>query len=92
MDFAGAFRSQYADRRLLGLAGDPTGRVRALIAQYNRIVGKRYKWGGGHAKLVDTGYDCSGAVGYGLIEGGLQRTTMVSAASPTGTPQAPGAG
>ena len=24
------------------------------------------------------GYDCSGAVGYGLIKGGLLRTTMVS--------------
>jgi hypothetical protein len=52
--------------------------VRSLIGQYNRIAGKRYKWGGGHAKLVDTGYDCSGAVGYGLIKGGLLSTTMVS--------------
>jgi len=84
-----------ARMRTDGKAAIPRGapkRVRSLISQYNRIVGKRYKWGGGHAKLVDTGYDCSGAVGYGLIEGGLQRTTMVSAASPTGTPQAPGAG
>jgi hypothetical protein len=53
--------------------------VRALIAQYNRIVGKRYKWGGGHVTLVDTGYDCSGAVGYGLIKGSLLGPTMVSA-------------
>ncbi|MFP5363061.1 MAG: hypothetical protein ACLGI5_10065 [Thermoleophilia bacterium] len=64
-----------------GKAAIPRGapkRVRALISQYNRIVGKRYKWGGGHARLVDTGYDCSGAVGYGLIKGGMLRTTMVS--------------
>ena len=53
-------------------------RVRSLIAHYNRIVGKRYKWGGGHARLTDTGYDCSGAVGYGLIKTGLQRGAMVS--------------
>jgi hypothetical protein len=64
-----------------GRAAIPRGapkRVRSLIAQYNRIVGKRYKWGGGHATLVDNGYDCSGAVGYGLIKGGLLRTAMVS--------------
>jgi hypothetical protein len=64
-----------------GRAAIPRGapkRVRSLISQYNRIVGKRYKWGGGHALLVDSGYDCSGAVGYGLIKGGLLRTTLVS--------------
>jgi hypothetical protein len=70
-----------ARMRTDGRAAIPRGapkRVRSLMAQYNRIVGKRYKWGGGHATLVDSGYDCSGAVGYGLIKGGLQRTTMVS--------------
>ena len=64
-----------------GKAAIPRGApkaVRSLLGQYNRIVGKRYKWGGGHAKLVDTGYDCSGAVGYGLIKGRLLGTTMVS--------------
>ncbi len=72
-----------ARMRTDGKAAIPRGapkRVRNLIAQYNRIVGKRYKWGGGHGKLVDSGYDCSGAVGYGLIKGGLLRTTMVSGA------------
>jgi|GEM_PF-1680582 len=70
-----------ARMRTDGKAAIPQGapqRVRSLISQYNRIVGKRYKWGGGHGKLVDTGYDCSGAVGYGLIKGGLLNTTMVS--------------
>ena len=64
-----------------GKAAIPLGapkRVRRLIAQYNRIAGKRYKWGGGHALLEDRGYDCSGAVGYGLIRTGMLRTTMVS--------------
>jgi hypothetical protein len=70
-----------ARMRTDGKAAIPQGapmRVRSLISQYNRIVGKRYKWGGGHGTLVDTGYDCSGAVGYGLIKGGLLNTTMVS--------------
>jgi hypothetical protein len=52
--------------------------VRRLIAQYNKIVGKRYKWGGGHAVVDDKAYDCSGAVGYGFIKTGLLSTTMVS--------------
>ena len=53
-------------------------RVRSLLRQYNRIVGKRYVWGGGHTVVEDKGYDCSGAVGYGLIKTGMLRTTLVS--------------
>lgn len=53
-------------------------RVRAIIAAANQIVGKPYKWGGGHAKLVDRGYDCSGAVGYVLIRAGQLPGVMVS--------------
>jgi hypothetical protein len=53
-------------------------RVRSLLSHLNRIVGKRYKWGGGHAKLADKGYDCSGAVSYGLIGAGLLAYSMVS--------------
>ncbi|MEA2184258.1 MAG: hypothetical protein QOF69_3443 [Solirubrobacteraceae bacterium] len=64
-----------------GKATIPRGapeRVRALLSHLNRIVGKRYTWGGGHAKLADKGYDCSGAVSYGLIRAGLLAYSMVS--------------
>jgi len=64
-----------------GRAAIPRGapkRVRTLIAAMNRIVGKPYKWGGGHAKLIDRGYDCSGAVSYGLIGAGLLTSPQVS--------------
>lgn len=64
-----------------GRAAIPRGapqRVRQVIAAANRIIGKPYKWGGGHARLADAGYDCSGAVGYSLIRGGLLQTTMIS--------------
>ena len=74
-------KGRVARLRTDGKAAIPLGapkRVRRLIAHYNRIAGKRYKWGGGHARLVDSGYDCSGAVGYGLIKGGLLNSTMVS--------------
>jgi cell wall-associated NlpC family hydrolase len=67
--------------RTNGKAAIPRGapaRVRAIIAAANEIVGKRYKWGGGHAKLFDRGYDCSGTVGYALIRAGLLASPMVS--------------
>lgn len=52
--------------------------VKRVLAAANLIVGKPYKWGGGHARLVDSGYDCSGAVGYALIRAGLLNGSMVS--------------
>src|SRR4051812_25946423 len=64
-----------------GKAAIPRGapqRVRAMIAAANQIVGKPYKWGGGHAKLIDRGYDCSGAVSYSLRGAGLLGGSMVS--------------
>ena len=64
-----------------GKAAIPRGaplRVRAIIAAANRIIGKRYKWGGGHAKLVDSGYDCSGTVSYALIRSGELGSPLVS--------------
>jgi cell wall-associated NlpC family hydrolase len=64
-----------------GKAAIPRGapkRVRALIASANQIVGKPYKWGGGHARIADTGYDCSGTVSYALIGSGLLAGPLVS--------------
>ena len=66
-----------------GRAAIPRGapeRVRRTIRALNEIVGRPYKWGGGHGSLVDRGYDCSGAVGYGLIRVGLMGGPMVSGA------------
>jgi hypothetical protein len=70
-----------AKLRTDGKAAIPRGapkRVQALIAAANKIVGKPYKWGGGHAKLVDRGYDCSGAVSFALIGAGVLASPMVS--------------
>jgi len=41
--------------------------VKQAIWAANRIVGRPYRYGGGHAQVEDTGYDCSGAVSYALI-------------------------
>jgi hypothetical protein len=50
---------------------DAPPEVKKLIAAANRIVTKPYKYGGGHAKVEDTGYDCSGTVSYALLKAGL---------------------
>jgi cell wall-associated NlpC family hydrolase len=47
--------------------------VRDAIVAANRIVGKPYRWGGGHAIVEDDAYDCSGSVSYALMGGGLLR-------------------
>jgi cell wall-associated NlpC family hydrolase len=53
-------------------------RIQALIAAANHIIGKPYLWGGGHAKIADAGYDCSGAVSYALIGAQLRRGPLAS--------------
>jgi hypothetical protein len=50
---------------------DAPPQVHDAIAAANRIVGKPYRWGGGHATVEDDAYDCSGAVSYALIGAGL---------------------
>ena len=55
-----------SDRRTaVAPAGSPP-QVVAAIAAANRITRKPYKWGGGHGRWRDSGYDCSGAVSYVL--------------------------
>jgi hypothetical protein len=74
-------RGKVARLRVNGKAALPRRaprRVKAMLAAGNRIVGKPYKWGGGHARLHDTGYDCSGTVSFALIKAGLLRGSMVS--------------
>jgi hypothetical protein len=52
--------------------------VQAAIAAGNRISGLPYRRGGGHARQIDTGYDCSGSVSYVLREAGLMEDSMPS--------------
>jgi hypothetical protein len=52
--------------------------VKRAIAAGNELQGKPYKWGGGHARHDDSGYDCSGTVSYVLREAGLLRGSMPS--------------
>lgn len=50
---------------------DAPTKVKKAIWAANEIVGKPYRYGGGHALVEDTGYDCSGTVSYGLIHAKL---------------------
>ena len=52
--------------------------VKAVIAAGNRIIDKPYKYGGGHGKWEDSGYDCSGSMSYALHGGGLLDRAMTS--------------
>jgi len=45
--------------------------VKRVIAAGNQIAKLPYRYGGGHALLNDTGYDCSGSVSFALRGGGL---------------------
>ena len=54
--------------------------VRRVIAAGNKIAKTPYKWGGGHGRWEDTGYDCSGSVSYALRGGGLLDSPLVSGA------------
>ena len=52
--------------------------VKAVIAAANRIEDRPYRYGGGHARWNDSGYDCSGSVSYALHGGGLLDSPMPS--------------
>ena len=45
--------------------------MKPIIEAGNAIATKPYKYGGGHARWNDTGYDCSGWVSYVLHAAGL---------------------
>jgi hypothetical protein len=57
---------------------DAPAEVQEAIAAANEIVGKPYKYGGGHGDFQDSGYDCSGTVSYALHGAGLLRRPMDS--------------
>jgi cell wall-associated NlpC family hydrolase len=66
-----------------GLAVPPAGapaEVAEIIAAGNRIARKPYKYGGGHARWRDSGYDCSGSISYALHGAGMLDSPLDSSA------------
>ena len=61
-----------------GGGGGRHGAVWRVISSGNRIATMPYKYGGGHGRYHDTGYDCSGSVSFALHFAGLLRTPLDS--------------
>jgi hypothetical protein len=64
-----------------GLAVAPASapqEVKDVIAAGNRIARKPYKYGGGHGRWFDNGYDCSGSVSFALRGASLLRAPLDS--------------
>jgi hypothetical protein len=49
-----------------------------VVRAANRIASKPYKYGGGHGRWNDSGYDCSGSVSYALHGAGLLSSPLTS--------------
>jgi hypothetical protein len=64
-----------------GSAAAPAGaplEVQQAVWAANKLLDKPYRYGGGHAKIEDTGYDCSGTVSYALLHAGLLKSPLDS--------------
>jgi hypothetical protein len=57
---------------------DAPAPVQQAVWAANRIQDKPYRYGGGHAKIEDTGYDCSGTVSYALYHADLLESPLDS--------------
>jgi hypothetical protein len=57
---------------------DAPAQVQRAVWAANRLQDKPYRYGGGHAKIEDSGYDCSGTVSYALHHAGLLETPLDS--------------
>lgn len=65
----------------LGLAAAPENAplvVKEVIWAANKIIGRPYVYGGGHASFKSHGYDCSGTVSFALHGGGLLKAPLAS--------------
>jgi peptidoglycan hydrolase-like protein with peptidoglycan-binding domain len=71
------------DDGLATAPADAPPQVQAIIAAGNEIAAKPYKYGGGHGKWQDSGYDCSGSLSYafhgaGMLDEALDSTGFMS--------------
>jgi hypothetical protein len=72
-----------------GLAVAPAGApqvVKQMIAAANAIARTPYIWGGGHARVFDRGYDCSGSLSFAFIHVGLLDQPIAHGWSTMGRP------
>jgi cell wall-associated NlpC family hydrolase len=79
-EFQPAGKAKLVAGRAIPPADAPPEVVNAINAA-NKIVGKPYKYGGGHAIVEDSGYDCSGTVSYALLGAGLLDSTPLDSSA-----------
>lgn len=60
--------------------------VKSIIASGNAIAHLPYIWGGGHARVFDNGYDCSGSLSFTFIQAGLLKAPIAQGWSTMGQP------
>jgi hypothetical protein len=75
-------KAMIVDGQAIAPASAPT-RIKRVITAGNRLIGKPYRYGGGHrafSRALDAGYDCSGTVSYALYGGRFLRSPLPSGA------------
>jgi hypothetical protein len=76
-------KAMIVDGKAIAPASAPA-RVKRVITAANRLIGKPYRYGGGHrafsSRKLDRGYDCSGSVSYALYGGRFLRSPLPSGA------------
>jgi cell wall-associated NlpC family hydrolase len=73
-------KAKIVNGKAIAPAGAPA-RIKHVIAAGNRLIGKPYRYGGGHkafTRALDSGYDCSGSVSYALYGGRFLRSPLAS--------------
>lgn len=66
------------DGRYAMVPKDAPEAVKQAIQAGNRLIGKPYIYGGGHRRVEDVGYDCSGTASYVLHHAGLLGAPIAS--------------
>ena len=64
--------------RYAAVPKDAPEEVKKAIEAGNRLIGKPYIYGGGHRRIEDVGYDCSGTASYVLHHAGLLDAPIAS--------------
>jgi hypothetical protein len=76
-------KATIVDGKAIAPASAPD-RVKRVIDAANQLIGKPYRYGGGHSTFsstrLDRGYDCSGSVSYALHGGRFLRSPLPSGA------------
>ena len=76
--FVAGTKAVLMDNGYAAAPSDAPPAVQEAVFAANEIVGKPYRYGGGHAKIKDSGYDCSGTISYALHGADLLKSPLDS--------------